>query len=103
MQGLKTRESKAFEKFFQVIQDAAMKKNAVFFGFAGEGRDIVTDTLEGEDFSGWLIPTDKVDEFEAEWNVSNSFKHLERWSDYFIFAIWEEKNGEIKINFEKFN
>ena len=53
MLGLKTQESLKFNRFWQLIQDTARNFGCVFFGFAGEGRDFETPTMEGEDFSGW--------------------------------------------------
>ena len=102
MRGLRTQEGAKFNRFFQLIQDEAAKTGAVFFAFAGEGRDIILPNLEGEDLSGWLIPADKADEFEKEWKTDNSLNHLEKWSDYFMWAEWSEQNGAISIQFNSY-
>lgn len=96
MQGLRTQETSKFLKFFAIVQDAAQKKNCVFFLDAGDGRDFENDTLEGEDLMGWLIPKDKVFDFEKEWKQNDV---SDDWSDYFVWAVWENANNPtIKFN-----
>ena len=102
MRGLKTQEGSKFNRFFQLVQDEAQKKNAVFFLLSGEGRDIVLPNLEGEDLSGWLIPADRADEFEKDWQISDSSEHLKKWDDYFLWAEWKEQNGVISIQFKSY-
>ena len=103
MRGLKTQEATTFKRFFQLIQDAAAARDSVFFAFSGEGNDIILPGMEGEDMTGWLIPSDKVTEFEPEWNESADLDHLERWGDYFLWAEWQLVNGEIKIEFKRYS
>lgn len=96
MQGLRTQETNKFVKFFAIVQDAAEQKDCVFFLHAGDGRDFETETLEGEDLMGWLIPKEKVPDFEKEWNKDDV---SDDWSDFFVWAIWENAdNPEIKFN-----
>ena len=45
MRGLRKQEDPEFERFFEIIQEAAGQKNAVFFGDSGEGRDIVLEAV----------------------------------------------------------
>ncbi|MBE6598912.1 MAG: hypothetical protein E7638_05670 [Ruminococcaceae bacterium] len=96
MQGLRTQETNKFKKFFSIVQDAAKKNGCVFYLDAGDGRDFETDSLEGEDLMGWLIPERMAEEFEPIWKrglVSDD------WSEYFGFAIWENQNSPtIKFN-----
>ena len=96
MQGLRKQETDKFEKFFSIVQNAALEKECVFFLDAGDGRDFETDTLEGEDLMGWLIPKDLVSEFKKEWESGNV---SDDWSDFFVWAIWENAdNPTIKFN-----
>lgn len=96
MQGLRKQETDKFEKFFSIVQNAANEKECVFFLDAGDGRDFETDTLEGEDLMGWLIPKDKVPDFEKEWETGDV---SDDWSDFFVWAIWENAdNPTIKFN-----
>lgn len=97
MQGLRTHESKKFRRYFAIVQEAAKSKNCVFFFDTGDGRDIVTDTLEGEDLAGWLIPNDKVKAFEKEWKA---WKISSAWHDYFTFAVWDASNNYLSITFK---
>ena len=96
MKGLRKQETDKFNKFFSIVQDTAEKKDSVFFLDAGDGRDFTTDTLEGEDLMGWLIPKDKLSDFEKEWETGDV---SDDWSDFYKWAIWENENNPI-IRFE---
>lgn len=89
MKGLRTQETNKFKKFFSIVQDAAGKKNSVFFLDAGDGNDFETDNLEGENLMGWLVPEEKLSDFEKEWNKNDV---SDEWSDCYVWAIW--KNAE---------
>ena len=79
MTGLKTQESKEFVAFFKIVQAEALKE------------------ISGEDLMGWLIPIDMADDFKKYWLLDDV---NDDWSDYFMFAIWENDEDEIKIRFE---
>lgn len=96
MRGLRTQETSKFEKFFSIVQDAASKKDCVFFLDAGDGREFETDSLEGEDLMGWLIPKDKVTDFEQEWETGDV---SDDWSEFFVWAIWDNADNP-KIQFK---
>ena len=102
MLGLQTQESPKFERSFQMIQNEAAKQNAVFFAFAGDGHDGEFPDLECEDMMGWLIPNERVAEFQPEWEKDNSETALERWSRFFTFADWSEVDGSIIISFNNY-
>lgn len=97
MKGLRTQESTKFNNFFSLIQSEAEKQGMVFFADAGDGNEFETSSMEGEDIMGWLIPQDKVEEFEPLWEKSNVD---DSWSDYFKWALWSIVEGLIKIRFE---
>lgn len=92
MQGLRKQETSKFETFFSIVQDAAEKKNSVFFLDTGDGRDFETDTLEGEDLMGQLISKEKVSAFEKEWQGGDV---SDDWSDFYVWAIWENTEKPI--------
>lgn len=95
MQGLRKQETNKFEKFFAIVQDAAKENGCIFFLDAGDGREFETDSLEGENLMGWLIPNDKLPEFEKEWDTGDV---SDDWSDFYVWAIWEnEDNPTIKF------
>ena len=105
MLGLKTQESPKFNRFWQLIQDTAHKYNCAFFGFAGEGRDFETPEMEGEDFSGWLVPFDHAAAFEAIWSkASSNAKELEDAfpTAKFLFAVWKMNSNTISVEFCEF-
>ena len=97
MRGLKTQESEKFNKFFSLVQESAKRKNAVFFLEAGDGRDFKTNTLEGEDLQGWLVPIERAVEFEKEWFIDSVG---DKWEQFFCFAVWSKNEQSIEINFE---
>ncbi|MBQ8374597.1 MAG: hypothetical protein IJX98_03350 [Clostridia bacterium] len=97
MRGLKTQESTKFKNFFSIVQKAARRRNAIFFLEAGDGRELQTELFEGEDLQGWLIPEDKVDDFEKSWKEG---KIEEKWEEFFCFAVWNKNQDNITIKFE---
>ena len=97
MLGLRTQESDKFEEYFLIVQAEAKKTGCVFFFDTGDGREFETNTLEGEDLMGWLIPDDKVPKFINEyeqWSVSDD------WLDFYKWAIWDNSNDKISISFK---
>ena len=96
MQGLRKQETRKFEKFFSIVQDAANKIGCVFFLDAEDGRDFETDQLEGAELMGWLIPKDKLLEFEKEWDAGDV---SDDWSDFYKWAIWKNADNPA-IRFE---
>jgi len=94
--GLRTKETDKFCRFFSIVQNKAEAENKVFFLDSGEGRELLTDELEGEDLSGWLIPKDKAAFFETLWKKNDN---LDEWIDFFTFAIWKVNNGKVEIEF----
>lgn len=97
MLGLKTQETKKIEKFIELIQNEAAKKEKVFFLDAGDGRDFETNDMEGEDLTGWLIPSSKVDEFKIVWEKDEAD---DDWIDFFTFVSWQKKDGRITVTFK---
>ena len=86
MRGLRTQESSSFEAFFAVVQAAAAARGCVFFFDTGEGRDFESETMEGEDLWGWLVPKERADEFEMLWR---KWSIPDEWYAYFHLAVWE--------------
>lgn len=96
MLGLRTQETKKFINFMELIQKEAEKEDKVFFLEAGDGNEFETEEMEGEELTGWLIPSDKVEEFKSIWENEEID---DEWIDFFTFVDWEESNGEIKVSF----
>ena len=103
MRGLKKQEDAGFERFFELVQQEAAKRGAVFFAYAGDGNDIVTPEFEGEELMGWLIPSDKADEFEAVWKTAKSDNDLKDCNDFFLWEEWSESDGALSIDFVKYD
>lgn len=103
MRGLKTKEGKKFENFFELVQTEARKQKCVFFLSADEGNIKDTEEMEISDLSGWLVPEAQANEFEKIWEKSSNSDELESWSEkFFVFAFWTEANDEIAIKFKMF-
>ena len=92
MKWLRTKETNKFLAFFDIVQHAAGKKGCEFFLDAGDGRDFETETLEGEDLMGWLIPKEKTSAFEKEWLLGDI---SDDWSDFYVWAVWENTDNPI--------
>jgi hypothetical protein len=99
MRELRTHENEKFERFFQLIRDAAASKNAIFFVDCGEGRELFTDSMEGEDLSGWLIPQSEADRFQPEFDKGEV---SDRWDSFMRMAVWSQSSGRVSIQFDSF-
>ena len=89
-----------FDSFMKIVQKEAAKSNKCFFINSGEGHDFETETMEGEDLFGWLIPIARKKEFISV-NSSPNFLD-EKWESSEIFEIWSEIVGDIAILFKNF-
>ncbi|SBV94294.1 conserved hypothetical protein [uncultured Eubacteriales bacterium] len=87
------------ERFFGLIQETAAEQGKKFFVSCGEGHELNTEELEGEDFSGWMIPLDRAEAFFEDWK-SEDADALDTWEEFFTFAEWVEESGTIKITFQ---
>ena len=97
MLGLKTQETKKFEKFMELVQKTAADEDKVFFLDAGDGNEFETDEMEGEELTGWLIPSSKVDAFTSVWEADEVD---DDWIDFFVFVEWTKSNDKITVRFE---
>lgn len=100
MQGLRKQEDKKFERFFEIVQKTAKTRGCIFFADCGEGRDFATETMEGEDLSGWLIPMQMVEPFEKQFTEG---KIDESWMEFIVFAIWRRSPTGIAIDFRTYD
>ncbi|MBE6856844.1 MAG: hypothetical protein E7500_05380 [Ruminococcus sp.] len=87
------------ERFNALVAKRAKERNCIFFVNNGEGREFETDLMSGEDLFGWLIPMSSCDEFRKEF-ITGSVSG--KWEDFQCFAIWNENNGNIFIDFKNF-
>lgn len=106
VQGIWTKEDaedEKFVRFFNVIQEHARKEGCVFFSWSGEGHELVTDDMDGEDMSGWLIADSDVADFEPQWKADrNSIE--DRFAKDMCVAEWSrKKDGDIAISFRFWN
>ena len=97
MLGLRKRENEKFERYFELVQEAAAKDDAVFFADAGTGRGCETAEMEAEEMFGWLIPKNLAEEFKPGWKVSDI---LPKFDDYFKWAEWKRDGDKITVYFE---
>lgn len=89
-----------FDVFMEIVQNEAKKKDSRFFISSGEGHELITETMEGEDLFGWLIPLDRAEEFISE-KSGNEFDE-EKWEKFETFAIWKLENENVSVSFQDF-
>jgi hypothetical protein len=105
VQGLKYEndmQDKKFVRFFDTVQAEARKQNRVFFIDTGEGNEIVTENINCEDLSGWLIPPEDIAEFEPQWANERAWHTIDdRFHESFVFARWSMSDeGDVKVWFD---
>lgn len=93
---LRTEESEAFQRFFELVRRAAAEQDALFFVDCGEGRELFTDTL---DLSGWLIPKELTAQFLPAFQLGTVG---EEWDAFLRLAIWRQSSTGIQITFPSF-
>lgn len=98
MVGLRTQENDKFLRFWDMVQECAAKTDSVFFLDCGEGNEFENAEMEGEELTGWLIPNDKVKEFDAEFRRGGSID--DKWADFLASVYWRQKNGKIEVTVE---
>jgi hypothetical protein len=98
MQGLRTQESKKFEKFIELVQEEAAKKNSVFFLDCGQGKTFENESIECENLCGWLIPKEKVKEFTPIF-LKNTDK-LFQFDDFYVFIDFTVNENDISIEID---
>ena len=99
MRELRTQENEKFKRFFAFVRSAALAYEAVFFVDCGEGHELLTKTLDGEDLSGWLIPQREADRFQSEFDSGNV---SDQWDEFMRIAVWSQTNDGIQIRFKSF-
>lgn len=100
MRGLRKQENPKFEKFIELVQKKASETDCVFFLDCGEGRDFETETMEGEDLSGWLIPNHLVEKFENQFDADQI--DSSQWDSCVVFVLWNETKNVISVEFNEF-
>lgn len=102
VRGIKTENDlrdARFVNFFRIVQDEAKREGCVFFLLAGEGHELITDDLDGENLSGWLIKHNEADAFEKQW-ASGMDSIDEEYTGDIRFSKWSiGRNGDIEISF----
>lgn len=96
MLGLRTQETNKFNSFFKLVQKKAAERKSVFFLDSGDGNEFETETMEGENLQGWLVPLSKVDEFEKIWK---EHREDDKFIDFFCWVEWFDNRGDIDIKF----
>ena len=96
---LRTEENESFQRFFELVRRAAAEQDALFFVDCGEGRELFTDTLEGEDLSGWLIPKELTTSFLPAFRQGTVG---EEWNVFLRLAIWSQSATGIQITSHSF-
>ena len=99
MRELRTQENEKFGRFFEIVREEANRLGGIFFVDCGEGNEFFSDSMEGENLSGWLIPKEDADAFETEFTENNV---SDRWDDFMKFLRWKKKGDRVSVEFEDF-
>ncbi len=98
MRGFGTCRNSNEASFFRLVQEFAEKNDAVFFVDSGEGKCVDEPDFFATDLSGWIIPTEKADAFEALWPLDDD--NRENWRDCFAFVRWSTDGDGIILALE---
>ena len=52
------------------------------------------------DFTGWLIPQEKVPTFETLYNARSEDVENDEWDKYSVGTSWHDNNGQVEIIFQ---
>ena len=99
MKGLRTVDTEKFKKYFSIIQENANKQGCIFFLDTGDGRSFESAEYELEDVWGWLIPQDKVAEFEPRWE---NWENLTEFEPFYVLAQWDTPDKPT-VRFDSYN
>ena len=97
---LRTLENEDFVSYFEIVRARAAELGCIYFEDSGEGREFYDDPIEGEDLSGFLIPYEEADEFEALWVEGNVSKITDEWNKHFAFVNWGKTECGYDVKFE---
>ena len=79
--------NEAEASYFRAVQDfVAKEEDGVFFIDCEEGKSVIEPDFYASDLSGWIIPADRADEFEAHWPPDDYYDAL--WRDSYVFIRW---------------
>ena len=101
MLGLRTQENAKFIGFFKLVQEEANKQDAVFFLDCGQGKTFENNQMECEDLCGWLIPKEKVKEFEPLF-VDNS-DEVNKFDDFYTSVDFHIEDDTVNVIIENFD
>jgi hypothetical protein len=99
MQGLRKQENDKFIKFFKLVQAEAAKQGSVFFIDCGQGDVFENDHIECEDMCGWLIPANRVSEFEPLFMENSPKQH--DFDDLYCFVDYVVDGDTIEISIDE--
>lgn len=75
-------------------------KGAFFFIDCGGGHDLITDEIDCQDLSGWLVPVDAVADFESVWRSEDWDALTSEQDDFMVTAVWSGTPESISVRFE---
>ena len=105
IRGWATASDRAFMAFFEKVQQAASALGCTFFLFCGEGgHDLVTDEIDCQNLTGWLIPARGVPEFSEIFPSIDLGNAPDRFDSDMVSVEWEGTSpADIAVTFEHFN
>lgn len=93
-----------FLRFFSIVQEVAAARGGVFFLDCGEGHDLITDEIDCEDLSGWLIKEADIAEFEPLWFARRFSELPDKFDTDMVVARWSGTGpDDIEVDFDFYN
>ena len=96
MLGLRTQENTKFVNFLKIVQGEARKNNNIFFFDTQESVESIIGDCECCELSGWLVPNEKADAFQKEYEKFND----DTLKEDYVWVSWKHVNNSISISFE---
>lgn len=88
-----------FMRFFSIVQQSAASRGCTFFLDCGEGHDLITDEIDCQDLTGWLVPDRLVERFEPLWEARDWNSMDPELMDTMVTAVWSGEPNSISIEF----
>ncbi|WP_102337697.1 hypothetical protein [Collinsella provencensis] len=90
--------------YFSIVQEAASELGRVFFLYSGEGHDLITEEIDCENLSGWLVKQDDIEEFESLWAEMDWGSIPDRFALDMVVAEWSGTGpDDIMVSFDFYN
>ena len=105
IRGWATAGDTPFMAFFDKVQQSASSLGCAFFLFCGEdGHDLITDEIDCQNLTGWLVPMADVPEFSEIFPSIDLDNAPDRFDRDMVSVEWDGTSpADITVSFDHFN